>query len=178
VLRRDHQRPSKRRERGRSWRRRGSPRPGNWTTPGRGAKRSPLLTVEGADVSAQLAQARELEAKLAEEYRAVRLLRASIAGPHSAPPAGRRLRPGLPPPPGCTRLNLPAYPACSLRSAAAPAVMAAYRRRRWVPVPEPKPSREEMIETYLQTLAKVVGRYNEIRAISCRRVGFLCNWVP
>lgn len=99
-------------------------------------------------------------------------------GPHSAPPAGRRLRPGLPPPPGCTRLNLPAYPACSLRSAAAPAVMAAYRRRRWVPVPEPKPSREEMIETYLQTLAKVVGRYNEIRAISCRRVGFLCNWVP
>jgi hypothetical protein len=25
--------------------------------------------------------------------------------------------------------------------------------------PDPKPSREEMIETYLQTLAKVVGRY-------------------
>jgi hypothetical protein len=32
----------------------------------------------------QLAQARELEAKLAEEYRAVRLLRASIAGEASA----------------------------------------------------------------------------------------------
>jgi hypothetical protein len=26
--------------------------------------------------------------------------------------------------------------------------------------PDPKPSREEMIETYLQTLAKVVGRYS------------------
>ena len=26
--------------------------------------------------------------------------------------------------------------------------------------PDPKPSREEMIETYLQTLAKVVGRYD------------------
>jgi hypothetical protein len=34
----------------------------------------------GADINAQLAQARELEAKLAEEYRTVRLLRASIAG--------------------------------------------------------------------------------------------------
>jgi hypothetical protein len=34
----------------------------------------------GADISAQLAQARELEAKLAEEYRTVRLLSASIAG--------------------------------------------------------------------------------------------------
>jgi hypothetical protein len=32
---------------GRGWRRRGSPRPGNWTTPGRGAKRSSLLTAEG-----------------------------------------------------------------------------------------------------------------------------------
>jgi hypothetical protein len=32
----------------------------------------------------QLAQARELEAKLAEEYRTVRLLRASIAGEASA----------------------------------------------------------------------------------------------
>jgi hypothetical protein len=34
----------------------------------------------GADINAQLAQARELEAKLAEEYRTVRLLRASMAG--------------------------------------------------------------------------------------------------
>jgi hypothetical protein len=32
------------------------------------------------DINTQLAQARELEAKLAEEYRTVRLLRASIAG--------------------------------------------------------------------------------------------------
>jgi hypothetical protein len=37
-----------------------------------------------------LAQARELEAKLAEEYRAVRLLRASIAGEASA--RGERAR--------------------------------------------------------------------------------------
>jgi hypothetical protein len=34
----------------------------------------------GADIDAQLAQARELEAKLAEEYRTVRLLRTSMAG--------------------------------------------------------------------------------------------------
>jgi hypothetical protein len=34
----------------------------------------------GADINAQLAQARELEAKLAEEYRTVQLLRATIAG--------------------------------------------------------------------------------------------------
>jgi hypothetical protein len=38
----------------------------------------------GADINAQLAQARELEAKLVEEYRTVRLLRASIAGEASA----------------------------------------------------------------------------------------------
>jgi hypothetical protein len=66
------------------------PRPGNWTAPGCGAKRSSLLTAEGADINAQLAQARELEAKLAEEYRAVRLLRASIAGEASA--RGERVR--------------------------------------------------------------------------------------
>jgi hypothetical protein len=36
--------------------------------------------VGGTDINAQLAQARELEAKLADEYRAVRLLRATIAG--------------------------------------------------------------------------------------------------
>jgi hypothetical protein len=35
---------------------------------------------KGADINVQLAQARELEAKLAEEYHAVQLLRASIAG--------------------------------------------------------------------------------------------------
>jgi hypothetical protein len=38
------------------------------------------LLVRSADINAQLAQARELEAKLAEEYHVVRLLRASIAG--------------------------------------------------------------------------------------------------
>jgi hypothetical protein len=31
--------------------------------------------------------------------------------------------------------------------------------------PDPKPSREEMIETYLQTLAKVVGRYSEVLSV-------------
>jgi hypothetical protein len=40
--------------------------------------------MRGADINAQLAQARELEAKLAEEYRAIRLLRASITGEASA----------------------------------------------------------------------------------------------
>jgi hypothetical protein len=38
------------------------------------AKCSSLLTTEGADVNAQLAQVRELEAKLAEEYRVVCVL--------------------------------------------------------------------------------------------------------
>jgi hypothetical protein len=46
--------------------------------------------VRGADINAQLAQARELEAKLAEEYRTVRLLRTSIAGEASA--RGERVR--------------------------------------------------------------------------------------
>jgi hypothetical protein len=44
----------------------------------------------GADINAQLAQARELEAKLAEEYRTVRLLRASMGGEASA--RGERAR--------------------------------------------------------------------------------------
>jgi hypothetical protein len=44
----------------------------------------------GADINAQLAQARELEAKLTEEYRTVRLLRASMAGEASA--RGERAR--------------------------------------------------------------------------------------
>jgi hypothetical protein len=43
-----------------------------------------------ADIDAQLAQAREHEAKLAEEYRTVRLLRASMAGEASA--RGERAR--------------------------------------------------------------------------------------
>jgi hypothetical protein len=66
------------------------PHPGNWTAPGCGTKRSSLLAAEGADINTQLAQARELEAKLAEEYRAVRLLRASIVGEASA--RGERAR--------------------------------------------------------------------------------------
>jgi hypothetical protein len=45
-----------------------------------GPSAPPPSPSRGADVNAQLAQARELEAKLAEEYRTVRLLRASIAG--------------------------------------------------------------------------------------------------
>jgi hypothetical protein len=77
-------------ERGGSRRRRGSPRPGNWTAPGCRTKRTSPLTAEGADINAQLAQARELEAKLTEEYRAVRLLRASITGEASA--CGERAR--------------------------------------------------------------------------------------
>jgi hypothetical protein len=44
----------------------------------------------GTDVNAQLAQARKLEAKLAEEYRTVRLLCASMAGEASA--RGERAR--------------------------------------------------------------------------------------
>jgi hypothetical protein len=55
-----------------------------------GAKRASPLTAEGADINAQLAQARELEAKLAEECCAVRLLRVSIAGEASA--RGERAR--------------------------------------------------------------------------------------
>jgi hypothetical protein len=46
--------------------------------------------LRGPDINTQLAQARELEAKLAEEYRAVRLLRASIVRKASA--RGERAR--------------------------------------------------------------------------------------
>jgi hypothetical protein len=46
--------------------------------------------VRGADINTQLAQVRELEEKLAEEYRTVQLLRASIAGVASA--RGERAR--------------------------------------------------------------------------------------
>jgi hypothetical protein len=49
-----------------------------------GPSAPPPSPLRGADINAQLAQARELEAKLAEEYCTVRLLRASIAGEASA----------------------------------------------------------------------------------------------
>jgi hypothetical protein len=49
-----------------------------------GPSAPPSSPPRGADINAQLAQARELEAKLAEEYRTVRLLRASIVGEASA----------------------------------------------------------------------------------------------
>jgi hypothetical protein len=49
-----------------------------------------LSTPAGADIDAQLAQAHELEAKLAKEYRTVRLLRTSMAGEASA--RGERAR--------------------------------------------------------------------------------------
>jgi hypothetical protein len=55
-----------------------------------GPSTPPSSPPRGANVNTQLAQARELESKLAEEYRAVRLLRASIAGEASA--RGERAR--------------------------------------------------------------------------------------
>jgi hypothetical protein len=60
--------------------------PGPGTGPHQGVWPSapPPSPPRGADINAQLAQARELEAKLAEEYHAVRLLQASIAGEASA----------------------------------------------------------------------------------------------
>jgi hypothetical protein len=56
------------------------------TRPHQGARPSapPTSPPRGANINAQLAQVRELEEKLAEEYHAVRLLRASIAGEASA----------------------------------------------------------------------------------------------
>jgi hypothetical protein len=60
------------------------PGPGTGTHQGAGPSAPPPSPPRGADINVQLAQARELEAKLAEEYRAVRLLRASIAGEASA----------------------------------------------------------------------------------------------
>jgi hypothetical protein len=45
-----------------------------------GPSAPPPSPPRGADINTQLAQAREVEAKLAEQYRTVRLLRASIAG--------------------------------------------------------------------------------------------------
>jgi hypothetical protein len=55
-----------------------------------GPSAPPPSSPTGADINAQLAQARELEAKLAEEYRTVWLLRASMAGEASA--CGERAR--------------------------------------------------------------------------------------
>jgi hypothetical protein len=54
------------------------------------AKCAPTTLPRGVDINVQLAQARELEAKLTEEYCAVRLLHASIAGEASA--RGERAR--------------------------------------------------------------------------------------
>jgi hypothetical protein len=80
VLRGGRRRPSRQRERGRSWRRRSPPEPGSQRTTDPGAERAPTSPTRGANINAQLAQARELEAKLADEYRAVRLFLATIAG--------------------------------------------------------------------------------------------------
>jgi hypothetical protein len=66
------------------------PGPGTGPPQGAGPSAPPPSPPRGADINAQLAQARELEAKLAEEYRTVRLLRASIAGEASA--RGKRVR--------------------------------------------------------------------------------------
>jgi hypothetical protein len=65
-----------------------NPRTGIPQNPGPSAP--PTSPARGTDINAQLAQARELEAKLTEEYRAVRLLRATIAGEASA--RGKRAR--------------------------------------------------------------------------------------
>jgi hypothetical protein len=58
--------------------------PGANTLQNLGPSTPPTSPTRGADINAQLAQARELEAKLAEEYSVVQLLRASIAGEASA----------------------------------------------------------------------------------------------
>jgi hypothetical protein len=55
-----------------------------------GPSAPPPSPPRGANINTQLAQARELEAKLAEEYRTLRLLRASIAGEAST--RGERAR--------------------------------------------------------------------------------------
>jgi hypothetical protein len=60
------------------------PGPATGQHQGVGPSAPPPSPPMGADINALLAQERELEAKLAEEYRAVRLLRASIAGEASA----------------------------------------------------------------------------------------------
>jgi hypothetical protein len=60
------------------------PNPGTGPHQGAGPSAPPPSPLRGADINTQLAQVREREAKLAEEYRAVRLLRASITGEASA----------------------------------------------------------------------------------------------
>jgi hypothetical protein len=65
-------------------------RPETGPLQGAGPSAPPTSPAERANINTQLAQARELEAKLAEEYRTVRLLRASIAGEASA--SGERAR--------------------------------------------------------------------------------------
>jgi hypothetical protein len=60
------------------------PGPGTGPHLAAGPSAPPSSPPRGADVNAQLAQARELEAKLAKEYHVVRLLRASIAEEASA----------------------------------------------------------------------------------------------
>jgi hypothetical protein len=90
VLCGGRRRPGERCERGRGWRWR-SPRTRELDySRARDQARLPRRPARGADINAQLAQARELEAKLAEEYRTVRLLRATIAGEASA--RGERAR--------------------------------------------------------------------------------------
>jgi hypothetical protein len=49
-----------------------------------GPSAPPISPARGPDINAQLAQARALEAKFTEEYRAVRLLHATIIGEASA----------------------------------------------------------------------------------------------
>jgi hypothetical protein len=66
------------------------PNPGTGPHQGAGPSAPPPSPLRGADINTQLAQARELEAKLVEEYHAVRLLRASIVGEDSA--RGERAR--------------------------------------------------------------------------------------
>jgi hypothetical protein len=66
------------------------PNPGTGPHQGAGPSAPPPSPPRGADINAQLAQARELEAKLVKEYRAVRLLRASITREASA--RGERAR--------------------------------------------------------------------------------------
>jgi hypothetical protein len=64
--------------------------PGTRPLQGSGPSAHPTSPPRGADINAQLARAHELETKFTEEYRAVRLLRASIAGEASA--CGERAR--------------------------------------------------------------------------------------
>jgi hypothetical protein len=67
-----------------------TPAPGIASRPAAGPSAPAPSPPAGADIDAQLAQARELEAKMAEEYRTVRLLRASMAGEAST--RGERVR--------------------------------------------------------------------------------------